>query len=142
MTQTDKSRIIQALIDSREESDIEISNMRQRHTFEMAWLTKKQEERRNNLRSPIENIEIPSNLFAKVEIKRLDGIRTQILVDGQWVKNITKVDIEMLPASSVKVTYTQAKFDGRNYQLETVDGERQVALQKVEILANILIVNM
>jgi hypothetical protein len=146
MALPDSIYIIHAITKASDEAETEMWNMRQKHIFEMAWLCDKQADRRakyQDLRLPIESIQVPPNLFAKVEIKRIDSNRVELYFDGKKQNYIADVKIELLPAKPAKITCTQIKTNnkGQIYS-EIVEGKERIARRTFEVLASSLIVDM
>ena len=150
MTNTD-THIMDIIAAASDAEDTKKWEMRSRHIFEMAWLTDKQEERRAkylNLRLPLENIEVPPELFAKVELKRLDSHRIEIYFDGKKQDCICDVKIELLPGRPAKVTCTQHKiakvYDNGliEIEVEMINGKKMIAVTEIELLASSLTINI
>lgn len=120
----------------------EVWAMRQKHTFEMAYLIAKQKERRD-----LTDIKLPDQLFHKVEIKKSKYGAAKILVDDQEVNYVSEVNIHLTPIMPPKVTYIQAKtvaINSKCVSLETemVNGKKEIAKHVVEMLAMPLVVSI
>lgn len=126
----------------------DVWEMRQRHTFEMAYLIEKQKERRSKAmanRDPIPDIKLPDQLFHKVGINQLSSNDlVKVYIDDCEVNHLTELNIQLLPARPPKVSYVQQKivnfpeFDMAIPETEIVNGKRQLVTQNVEMLASSL----
>jgi hypothetical protein len=150
MTNTD-IRIMDMIAATSDAEDTKKWEMRSRHIFEMAWLTDKQKDRRAkyfDLRSPLESIEVPPDLFVKVEIKRVDSHRIEIYFDGKKQDCIADVKIELLPARPAKVTCIQHKVvrihdNGLvEFEVEMINDKKMIATREIELLASSLTINI
>ena len=83
----------------------------------------------------------------KAEIKRINNsCIIDILIDDQKISDVLSINIELLPHQSM--VYVQAKkinnLDSNlaTFELEEIDGVKQIATQKHEILVDRLLIDI